>query len=52
MQSQRKSMQNQGKVIITNLSKYVRNHEVDEGNVREALESWATPLTNENLQLE
>ena len=30
----------------------LRNHEVDEGNIREALELWATLLGNENQQLE
>lgn len=30
----------------------LRNHEVDEGNIREAPELWATPLRNENQQLE
>ena len=30
----------------------LRNHEVDEGNIREAPELWATLLGNENQQLE
>ena len=52
MQINAKSGQSDYSVKLQIFQNMLRNHEVDEGNVREALESWATLLGNENLQLE
>lgn len=48
MQIKAKSGQSDYSMKLQIFQNMLRNHEVDEGNIREALELWATLLGNEN----